>query len=99
MQTKFCPKKDLYSKFRNNIKYIELDICNAKSYIKSLGELDKCDYLYLTRWEGTNKRDDIAINARSADGLLQCLQYILDRFTCRKIIQLGHRQNMDVLQM
>lgn len=79
----------LYSKFKNKIKYIELDICDMKSYIGNLDNIKKCDYLYLASWEGTNKREDVSVNTRSANGLLQCLQYVLDKFECRKVIQLG----------
>ena len=79
----------LYAMFQNKIQYVEVDLCNMQTSIKNLETLDRCDYLYLASWEGTNARDDEMVNERSANGLLQGLQYILDRFACKKVIQLG----------
>lgn len=81
--------KNLYSKFDSQIQYIEVDICSVDTYLHNMDKIEKCDYLYLASWEGTSQRDDATANKRSADGLIQCLQFILEKLQCKRVIQLG----------
>lgn len=88
----------LYSKYRNSIEYMEIDICNTDSGTIDRGTLKKIDYIYLASWNGTNRRNDAILNRQSADGLLSCLEYILDNSPCKKVVQLGTQMEYGNLQ-
>lgn len=88
----------LYSKYNNSIEYMDIDILNTDFCSIDKKKLKKIDYIYLASWNGTNSRDDIVANRQSADGLLDCVEYIIEHSSCKKIIQLGTQMEYGCLQ-
>lgn len=88
----------LYSEVKDNTKYLQVDICNEKTY-SVLKQIERCDYLFLVSWAGSNKKDlQDNINQKSAVGLLKCLQQILNRIPCKKVIMFGTQAEYGLLK-
>ncbi len=83
--------KILYEQFGKAIQYIELDVCSVETDLSALEKSSHFDWIYIAAWNGSKRglRNSTEVNMSSADGLLNCLEVILQNNDCRGVIFLG----------